>query len=347
MANEVFISYSRKDYDKVKAVKDEIDRLVGIDCWMDLNGIESGEWFKKVIISAINRHDTLLFMLTPNSMNSTYAMKELGFATQKGKRIVLVDLENTQLNDEFLFDYSDKDNIDWNVPLQHDKLINNLRAWFQADAGKKEMKKVYPAFFHESKKPAIHVLFLIDCSGSMFGDRMEAVNQACTDVFRNLDIINPDVDIKVNVLSFSSGVSWIYPTPVSIEDFTWLPLEAEGLTSFGEACAELDRKMNRNEFFNAVRGINKSLLVFITDGEPTDEYETPLRNLQCNQFFQKANRFAIGLGEDFNEELLARFAGNKKVFTLLDGDESKLESLLERIMHIGLYAASNAVWDDE
>ena len=49
MANEVFISYSRKDYEKVKAVKDEIDGLVGIDCWMDLDGIESGEWFKKVI----------------------------------------------------------------------------------------------------------------------------------------------------------------------------------------------------------------------------------------------------------------------------------------------------------
>lgn len=130
MANEVFISYSRKDYEKVKAVKDEIDSLVGIDCWMDLDGIESGEWFKKVIISAINSYDTLLFMLTPNSMNSQFAMKELGFAARKGKRIVLVDLENTQLNDDFLFDYSEKDNINWNEPLQHDKLINNLRTWF-------------------------------------------------------------------------------------------------------------------------------------------------------------------------------------------------------------------------
>lgn len=142
MANEVFISYSRKDYEKVKAVKDEIDRLVGIDCWMDLNGIESGEWFKKVIISAINRHDTLLFMLTPNSMNSPFAMKELGFAAKKGKRIVLVDLAHTQLNDDFIFDYSDKDNIDWNDPLQHDKLINNLRVWFPKKNKRKVRKTV-------------------------------------------------------------------------------------------------------------------------------------------------------------------------------------------------------------
>lgn len=51
-------------------------------------------------------------MLTPNSMNSHFAMKELGFAASKGKQIVLVDLEHAILNDEFLFDYSDIDNID-------------------------------------------------------------------------------------------------------------------------------------------------------------------------------------------------------------------------------------------
>ena len=35
--------------------------------------------------------------------------------------------------DEFLFDYSDKDNIDWNDPLQHDKLLDNLKVWYGVD----------------------------------------------------------------------------------------------------------------------------------------------------------------------------------------------------------------------
>ena len=128
--NEVFISYSRKDFEKVRAVKKEIDKLVGIDCWMDLDGIESGERFKKVIISAINRHDALLFMLTPQSMSSPFALKELGFAASKGKRIILVDLAHTQMNDEFLFDYSDKDVINWNDSMQRCKLIKDLQRWY-------------------------------------------------------------------------------------------------------------------------------------------------------------------------------------------------------------------------
>ena len=66
MANEVFISYSRRNYGQVYKIKEEIDRKVGIDCWMDIDGIESGEQFLKVIVSAINRHDTFLFMLDVN-----------------------------------------------------------------------------------------------------------------------------------------------------------------------------------------------------------------------------------------------------------------------------------------
>ena len=53
MAKEIFISYSRKDFDKVKAIKDEIDHELGINCWMDLDGIESGEEFMSKIIAAI------------------------------------------------------------------------------------------------------------------------------------------------------------------------------------------------------------------------------------------------------------------------------------------------------
>lgn len=346
MANEVFISYSRKDFEKVKTVKEEIDRLVGIDCWMDLNGIESGDWFKKVIISAINRHNTLLFMLTPNSMNSQFAMKELGFAASKGKRIILVDLEHTLLNDEFLFDYSDKDNIDWNDPLQHEKLLNNLRTWFPTNPTI-EKQSEYPSFFSNLEMPTINVLFLVDCSGSMMGKRMEEVNQACSEVFRDFDIINPDVDIKVDVLMFGTNVRWMSPTPVLIKDFTWTPLESGGLTSFGEACSELNRKMNRKEFFANNNTVKKSLIVLMTDGEPTDDYDKPFQNLQHNPYFKNSNRFAIGIGEDYNEPLLTKFAGAKKVFTLPDyGDGPRLKPLLERIIHIGLYAASYAALDE-
>lgn len=76
MANEVFISYSRKDLERVRKIKSEIDQQVGIDCWMDLDGIESGDEFLRVIVGAIKRSDTILFMLSSNSVGSEWAMEE-------------------------------------------------------------------------------------------------------------------------------------------------------------------------------------------------------------------------------------------------------------------------------
>ena len=127
---EVFISYSRKDYDKVKSIKDAIDNEVGIDCWMDIDGIESGEQFKNVIIKAINEHNTILFMLSKHSMDSKWALDELAFAEHKKKRIVLVYVEPCQMTDEFFFSYQKKDSIIWDDRLQKKKLIKNLKEWF-------------------------------------------------------------------------------------------------------------------------------------------------------------------------------------------------------------------------
>lgn len=130
MANEVFISYSRKDYDIVRPIKNEIDLEVGIESWMDLDGIESDEQFEDVIINAINQHDTLLFMMSQDSMHSKWALRELAFAERKHKRIVLIRIDKATMPDKFCFRYQEKDQIEWNNDLQRSKLLENLKEWF-------------------------------------------------------------------------------------------------------------------------------------------------------------------------------------------------------------------------
>lgn len=133
MAKEVFISYSRKDFDKVRAIKNELDTTLGINCWMDLDGIESGDQFSNKIIAAINSHQVFLFMLSPNSMASEWALDELDFAKRKNKRIVLLYIESCTMTDEFYFLYHKYDTIEWDNFLQHDKLIRNLCSWLDVN----------------------------------------------------------------------------------------------------------------------------------------------------------------------------------------------------------------------
>jgi len=126
---DVFISYSRKDLELVKEIKAEIDSLVGIDCWMDLDGIESGEQFEDVIINAICKCDTILFMMSANSMQSEWALDELDFAMHEKKRIVLVSIDNAEMSGKFYFSYHKYNTITWNNQPQREKLIRDLKSW--------------------------------------------------------------------------------------------------------------------------------------------------------------------------------------------------------------------------
>ena len=129
MEFDIFISYSRNDFEQVNDIKEEVERITGVRCWMDLNGIETGERFKKVIISAINRSETMLFMLSNNSIHSEWALDELDFAKMKGKRLVILHLEDVQMTDEFYFTYHKYDQIIWNIQQQREKFLRDITKW--------------------------------------------------------------------------------------------------------------------------------------------------------------------------------------------------------------------------
>ena len=57
----IFISYKRQDKDIVYPIVEEIKQNTGIDCWIDMEGIESGDQFQNVIIDAIDNADIVIF----------------------------------------------------------------------------------------------------------------------------------------------------------------------------------------------------------------------------------------------------------------------------------------------
>ena len=133
---DIFISYSRKDFDEVNAFVEMLkQRIPTLDIWFDMDGIESGDEFRDKIISAIKRSKYVLFALSKNSDQSEWTRKELGFAKGKGIKIVPVLLRGAHLQemDWFLFEFSGVDCIDIVDQKQIDKLIKNLAKWTQKE----------------------------------------------------------------------------------------------------------------------------------------------------------------------------------------------------------------------
>jgi uncharacterized protein YegL len=158
------------------------------------------------------------------------------------------------------------------------------------------------------------LIFLVDTSGSMSGDKIGAVNEAIREVIPEIKHIssnNADAQIKIAVLDFSSGARWLYEQPIESEKFVWNNLEADGLTDMGLAFKKLNEKLSTSQgFMYETVGSFAPAIFMISDGGPTDDYKKELEKLRQNSWFKVAIKVAVAIGSDANMEVLKEFTGN-------------------------------------
>ncbi len=158
------------------------------------------------------------------------------------------------------------------------------------------------------------LFFVIDTSGSMVGSKIGSVNDAIENVLPMIGEIsdeNPDSEINVAALEFSTGTRWLYDEPKEAKEFIWQKVEADGLTSLGEACEELNKKLSRNGgFMSSPSGCFAPAIILLSDGGPTDNFEGGLKNLQGNSWYKNAIKIAIAIGDDADKDVLKQFTGS-------------------------------------
>lgn len=175
----------------------------------------------------------------------------------------------------------------------------------------------------------MHLIFLVDISGSMEGAKIASLNTAVREALNDVGEIsknNSDAQIKIAVLEFSNDIQWMYPQPQDSETFQWLDLRADGLTSLGAAYNELNNKLSKSHGFMAEpTGSRAPAIILLTDGQPTDEYRHALDKLNGNPWFKVGVKVAIAIGdEDTNVDTLTEFTGNREaVITVHNVDQLK------------------------
>ena len=118
MASKIFISYSRKDFDVVIAMRNEIQRRTGVLPWMDVSGIETGARFSAVIAEAIEGCELLVFVILHHSVNSPWTRKEVLYAQENQKKIYPVVLDDAKLPPELRFLLVDLNRVDYRDEVQ-------------------------------------------------------------------------------------------------------------------------------------------------------------------------------------------------------------------------------------
>ncbi|MBR1592584.1 MAG: VWA domain-containing protein [Ruminococcus sp.] len=164
----------------------------------------------------------------------------------------------------------------------------------------------------EVSKKSLVIFFLIDTSGSMKGKKMGELNTVMEELIPEIRRVGEaDTDVKLAVLTFSTDVKWMYSAPISIEEFEWSKLNADGVTSMGAAFSELSARMSRNSFLNSPSLSFAPVIFLMTDGYPSDDYRVGLKALQANSWYKFGLKAALGIGNEANDEMLAEFTGTK------------------------------------
>lgn len=127
---DVFISYSRKDFEEVKRFIDRLkQRIPSLTYWFDLTGIEHGDEFDKKIVYAINNSAYMILFLSDNAYQSYWVKREAMYAQNTNKKVLPVLLKDAQLSELYLFHFGSIDCISSTDDKQVEKMLKNLSNW--------------------------------------------------------------------------------------------------------------------------------------------------------------------------------------------------------------------------
>ncbi|NER38429.1 MAG: TIR domain-containing protein [Oscillatoria sp. SIO1A7] len=87
LMTQVFLSYADEERGTMQKIRNSL-RRESITVWTNTTDIKTGETFVEAINRGIEEADNLVYLLSPDSINSTYCQQELELALSLNKRII-------------------------------------------------------------------------------------------------------------------------------------------------------------------------------------------------------------------------------------------------------------------
>jgi len=188
----------------------------------------------------------------------------------------------------------------------------------------------------------LHFFWICDCSGSMQADgKIQSLNNAIKEAIphmRKASDENPNAQVFVRVLKFSDGAQWHVAEPTPVADFRWTDLGAGGMTDMGHALTLIGEQLRIPPMTDRAL---PPVLVLISDGQPTDDFETGLRSLMDVPWAKRAVRIGIAIGSDADQGTLRKFIGNPEIQPLQANNSETLVNYIRWASTAVLKAASS------
>ena len=195
----------------------------------------------------------------------------------------------------------------------------------------------------------LHVLILADCSGSMKGEKIQALNFAIAQMMQHLAAWEEEQEraqILVRAVAFATEPRWHIGEPLPVAHLRWAPLAVVpgGRTNMGPAFRMAASVLGKDQMPR--RAFNPALLL-ITDGMPTDdpaEFNAGLDAVMSHTAGRDALRMAVAIGRDARSEALTRFIADPKVPVLVAGN---VDQIADQLRLVTLAVTGVRSWADD
>lgn len=168
-----------------------------------------------------------------------------------------------------------------------------------------------PNDYKPAKQKVLPVVLLLDVSSSMSGKKIESLYNATVAMIKSFDEQKiREVQIQLSIITFGKEIKLHTPF-TAVENLVEVPLEkfiADGMTPLGMTLNMAKDMLEDKDVVPRPR--YKPAVVLVSDGYPTDEWRIPLNKFISDGSTAKTQRFSVGIGSDYDYDMLKQFAGD-------------------------------------
>lgn len=167
--------------------------------------------------------------------------------------------------------------------------------------------------FAAPKPRPLPVIVLADVSGSMSENgKIDVLNDAIKSMILSFGSESKlRAEIQVGLITFGGEEAKLHLPLVAADRIAGVEaFRAQGRTPMGSAFAMAHQLLEDKEKIPA--RAYRPVLILVSDGAPTDDWEVPLSALKSSERAQKASRFAMAIGADADRAMLGQFVNDRE-----------------------------------
>ncbi|MCM3362247.1 VWA domain-containing protein [Niallia sp. MER TA 168] len=173
------------------------------------------------------------------------------------------------------------------------------------------------------------VILLLDTSGSMYGEKADAMNKAVRVMLESFkDEESSMAEIYVSIITFG-GRAQLDTELKPARAIQYEDLEVNGGTPLGGALKICSDLVNNKEAFPSPS--YRPTIVLVSDGGPTDNWEATMNSFVSSGRTSKCDRWALAIGSDADYKVLGKFLQGQEKRVMEAADAAGIHKFFELV----------------